>query len=236
MYKNKVTTYLLYALGEIFLVVIGILIALEVNNWNESRKLKERENLFLKEFIASIEKDLLTYEMQYGPRLSRKQMGIDSLTKYILGGKAINQKEFLNFYSAMKQGIKLAYDNGPYESLKSVSLESVTNETLRSQINMTFTALPLIQSFSHNLDDNTEKRIRELEYKVFIHEVVKNEQGTTNLNYATKVDDVLQNQDFLWIYDFEKNKLYEYISRLEQMKVLMLNLKKQIEIELTNNF
>lgn len=36
--QNKVTRYLVYALGEILLVVTGILIALQVNNWNESRK------------------------------------------------------------------------------------------------------------------------------------------------------------------------------------------------------
>ena len=38
MEQNKVRTYLLYAVGEILLVVIGILIALQVNNWNEARK------------------------------------------------------------------------------------------------------------------------------------------------------------------------------------------------------
>ena len=38
MEKNKFTTYLLYAIGEIFLVVIGILIAVSINNWNNDRK------------------------------------------------------------------------------------------------------------------------------------------------------------------------------------------------------
>jgi hypothetical protein len=33
--QNKVSKYLLHALGEIFLVVIGILIALQINNWND---------------------------------------------------------------------------------------------------------------------------------------------------------------------------------------------------------
>ncbi len=37
---NTVSRYLAYALGEILLVVIGILIALQVNNWNEDRKTK----------------------------------------------------------------------------------------------------------------------------------------------------------------------------------------------------
>ena len=38
--NNKVTAYLLYAIGEIVLVMIGILLALQVNNWNEKRKQK----------------------------------------------------------------------------------------------------------------------------------------------------------------------------------------------------
>ena len=36
--ENKISKYVLYAIGEIFLVVIGILIALQINNWNETRK------------------------------------------------------------------------------------------------------------------------------------------------------------------------------------------------------
>lgn len=40
MEKNKVTTYLLYAVGEIVLVVIGILIAVSINNSNQERKLQ----------------------------------------------------------------------------------------------------------------------------------------------------------------------------------------------------
>ena len=38
--ENKTSKYFKYAIGEIVLVVIGILIALQINNWNESRKLQ----------------------------------------------------------------------------------------------------------------------------------------------------------------------------------------------------
>ncbi|MBN3521004.1 hypothetical protein JYB62_13425 [Algoriphagus lutimaris] len=52
--QNRITRYLLYALGEIFLVVIGILIALQVNNWNEERNnFKKTEQL-----LIEIQKDL----------------------------------------------------------------------------------------------------------------------------------------------------------------------------------
>ncbi|MGK0309175.1 MAG: hypothetical protein ACI8RP_002143 [Urechidicola sp.] len=54
MEKNKTGKYLKYAIGEIILVVIGILIALQINNWNESRKQSTSE----KEFITSVKNDL----------------------------------------------------------------------------------------------------------------------------------------------------------------------------------
>lgn len=45
--ENKVSRYLLYALGEIALVMIGILLALQVNNWNELEKEKKEEQKLL---------------------------------------------------------------------------------------------------------------------------------------------------------------------------------------------
>ncbi|MEM9000636.1 MAG: DUF6090 family protein [Bacteroidota bacterium] len=47
--ENKFKKYLLYAVGEIILVVIGILIALQVNNWNNEKNDREKEALLLKQ-------------------------------------------------------------------------------------------------------------------------------------------------------------------------------------------
>ncbi|NKI30951.1 DUF6090 family protein [Croceivirga thetidis] len=55
--ENKFSKYLLYAVGEIILVVIGILIALQVNNWNEERKSIKKEELFLTEIRNSLVSD-----------------------------------------------------------------------------------------------------------------------------------------------------------------------------------
>ena len=47
---NKFSKYLMYAIGEIILVVIGILIALQINNWNQARK----DDRALKEYLVKI--------------------------------------------------------------------------------------------------------------------------------------------------------------------------------------
>jgi hypothetical protein len=54
MEKNKTGKYLKYALGEIVLVVIGILIALSINNWNENRKEINIENKILLEISKGL--------------------------------------------------------------------------------------------------------------------------------------------------------------------------------------
>tara|TARA_R110002072_G_C7964832_1_gene534227 strand:+ start:28 stop:774 length:747 start_codon:yes stop_codon:yes gene_type:complete len=59
MEQNKVRSYFLYAIGEIFLVVIGILIALQVNNWNENRIARQSEKELLTEVMEAIRSDSL---------------------------------------------------------------------------------------------------------------------------------------------------------------------------------
>jgi hypothetical protein len=53
--ENKFSKYLLYAIGEIVLVVIGILIALQVNNWNEDRKVAQASEAHLQKMIIELE-------------------------------------------------------------------------------------------------------------------------------------------------------------------------------------
>jgi hypothetical protein len=56
--ENKFSKYLLYAIGEIFLVVIGILIALSINNWNEGRKNKNKAAVYVTKIINDLQNDI----------------------------------------------------------------------------------------------------------------------------------------------------------------------------------
>jgi hypothetical protein len=72
--ENRFTKYFLYAVGEILLVVIGILIALQINNWNENQKLRQRQvdlmNALILDLNAKMEENIS--DLAIGKRLMVK--------------------------------------------------------------------------------------------------------------------------------------------------------------------
>ena len=92
MEKNKTGKYLKYAIGEIALVMIGILLALQVNNWNESRKLKIQELNLTKQLLEDARADSVFFESRITFQKKRdtlytnlinlhKQVSVDSILK-----------------------------------------------------------------------------------------------------------------------------------------------------------
>lgn len=57
--ENKIPAYLRYAIGIIVLVVIGILIALQINNWNEIRKFNSLKKVYLERLIDDLKQDTI---------------------------------------------------------------------------------------------------------------------------------------------------------------------------------
>jgi len=61
--KNNPSKYLKYAIGEIVLVVIGILIALQINNWNENRKIRKQESNYYCQLVNNLRSDLSNIDL-----------------------------------------------------------------------------------------------------------------------------------------------------------------------------
>ncbi len=80
--ENKFSKYLLYAVGEIVLVVIGILIALQINNWNEEGKLEKERITILENLRSDLTNDIENY--QYSTlRLEDRQKVADQVLALI---------------------------------------------------------------------------------------------------------------------------------------------------------
>ena len=235
MEKNKTGKYFKYAIGEIVLVVIGILIALQINNWNEKRKINHKETVILKELLTSINSDLKAYESFSDPRIERKKRGIDSLFTYVFDKKEIKDSLFIDFYTNMSQDIFVRFDNGPFEGLKSSGLDIISNDSLRSAINNAYTVkLPSYTHFSNSLYDESKPKISKLEYKFLNLIPILRKDGSKNLHFNLKEIDILNNQDFLWILDIEQKKYDEYTLQVKQIRTTLNQLKTDIAIELAN--
>ncbi|PWI29754.1 hypothetical protein DI383_08320 [Flavobacteriaceae bacterium LYZ1037] len=85
--ENKTRKYYKYAIGEITLVVIGILIALQINNWNENQKLKSRTQDYYVQLIDDLNNDIIS-------------------TQSIIKEFSNHQKEYNNYISSYdKKGL-----------------------------------------------------------------------------------------------------------------------------------
>ena len=79
MSENKTGQYLKYAIGEIVLVVIGILIALQVNTWNQNRISKNKESLLLRE----LNEEFKLNRTQLDTILIKHRMALEGCNKLI---------------------------------------------------------------------------------------------------------------------------------------------------------
>lgn len=130
--ENKFGKYLLYALGEIFLVVIGILIALQVNVWNEKRKLETQELKILNE----IKENLIVTQKNINDVIQYHQVSIISY-KLLLEHleKQLPYQDSLSLHFS-----KIGTFSSPfpttiaYESLKQKGIDIIKNDSLKHNI------------------------------------------------------------------------------------------------------
>lgn len=92
--ENRVTRYLAYALGEIVLVVIGILIALQINNYNDARKDRAKELGYL----ANIRTDVMANIAEMDRYLATRTEGIATANRILahFDGKPIDDLSAFN--------------------------------------------------------------------------------------------------------------------------------------------
>lgn len=135
--ENKFSNYLLYAIGEIILVVIGILLALQVNNWNVNRKNTAIVRVYLENLVRELEGQVGLYEKFYLDRFERKMDGLYLAKSYYEGNYAIEDTlDFLNAvsYGAVSTtGIERSYYN-IFESLKSTGDIGLIESELQNSI------------------------------------------------------------------------------------------------------
>ena len=134
--ENKTNKYLKYAIGEIILVVIGILIALQINNWNEQRKEQKNARTFAKNLADDLRQDIEMIEFRI-QQISERIIKVDSISEFFRF-KKISEVDNLDVIYQ----INYSYGYRPYTWFKSTieeiknsgGLKIIKNDSLRSSI------------------------------------------------------------------------------------------------------
>lgn len=129
--EGKTSKYLKYAIGEIFLVVIGILIALQINNWNENQKSKKDEQYVLTEVLKNLQEDATLVDEIIIHR-KKTQTAINNLQKYL--SSETDDSDSLQFHLVYLLTWERYFPiNNAYEILKSKGLQ-LSNDGLTTKI------------------------------------------------------------------------------------------------------
>jgi len=130
--ENKTGKYFKYAIGEIVLVVIGILIALQINNWNENRKERNKEINYLKNLKVDLENEILNSE-EFVAYHFRK---VQACSKLINEGTPTNIKEvqvYTDTYETVFDWKDFVPNNNTFkELLSSGNLSLIKNDSIKN--------------------------------------------------------------------------------------------------------
>lgn len=135
MTENKFNKYLLYAIGEIVLVVFGILIALSINNWNESRKQRQKEIVNLLELKKGLENDLITEFIPGINRYNYMEEASKKLSGFYTNTETIPIDSLSRYFRVSLSGEwNFIFNIATFENLKSTGIDLISNDSLRSKI------------------------------------------------------------------------------------------------------
>jgi hypothetical protein len=124
--------YFKYAIGEIILVVIGILIALQINNWNELKKENAFEQKVLSELLMDVKEDLGEMKMALDS-LQDHQNSIHIVINHLKENKVYNNSldnHFANSFSLWS----LSPNTTAFDMAKEEGMYMITNDSIRFNI------------------------------------------------------------------------------------------------------
>ena len=132
--KNKTGKYLKYAIGEILLVIIGILIAVSINGWNEDRKLKKAEQSILKDLKQEMTINLKALEFVIEENEKSFQAAIEMRALFTDRAAFDKMSDTLFYESIRKMNWNFTYDpqNGILNSIiSSGQINQLYNKELK---------------------------------------------------------------------------------------------------------
>lgn len=227
--NNKTGKYLKYAIGEILLVIIGILIAVSINGWNEDRKGKIEEQSILKDLKQEVAMNLEALELTTGEN-EKSFEAAKAMRALFRDREAYDKMPDSTFLSMVgKMNTNYTYDprNGILNSIiSSGQINQLSNKELK------YLLASLKDMTTDALEDS--KKIEEqrdpLWHSIFENARVYEDGKIIGLN-AKSFYDIGSFRTLTWklFHDVRKNGLEEEHELIETLKHIIELIDQEIE-------
>jgi len=228
--ENNFRKYLLYAIGEILLVVIGILLALQINNWNETSKNREKEVKILTNLKSDLESTVINLTKaseEYSILVKR----LETVINFIGLDLEIVPQNLIDTIRYTYVPLTDVIDGGLNALLNSDKLELITSDSLNLLITEYPSNIKRFKEQEQNMEDvllNMHRPV--LEKYVSLIDVLSNDDGFPNLKNrspASDFDGLIKDHDY-------QNALYNQRGHVgisdRRAKELILKTKKIIKL------
>lgn len=217
--ENKFSKYLIYAIGEIILVVIGILIALQINSWNQGVLDKEEAQILLKNLQADIKNDTLQLNKNIKATYLQVQ-NIDSIASILVNPKQENINRFIELQQNVHDFELFKSSQSSYdEAISSGKINLLKNDSLRKRI------ITYYRDINSDNNDQVMKKLRDERILPYINDNIYNTKEVGLILFGTKND--LPNLD---LQSLSKDKNYFGILVTSKGKLFQItNWKEYLE-------
>ena len=213
MEKNKTGRYLKYAIGEIVLVVIGILIALSINNWNEKQKDIAQEQLILMQLQREYKSNL----NQLDEKILMRNEGLEAcqiLLNYIDNPLSIDSNVFYKSF---------------WQIIRDPTFDPIENDIIGSEKLRLIQNQELVELLSNWSSEVFQVQELELEYQKFRSEIIVT--CTNRLGISRNINDALWKDGYTPTEALNKKNNYKFSIKPTKKELNLNKIISDVELE-----
>lgn len=229
--ESKFSKYLLYAIGEIILVVIGILIALQINNWNEQRKLKQEQKVVLEALLGDFKTNKTLIQEGAKRHKYHKDLGLTWINLMREDTVNVRKTSFLDslMYWGPEYKVIDFVDASLNNVINSEKLDLIKNTELKQNLIEYPLSITLYKDFEAVVREIVIERIRPRNERYISLANMLNDSNSFQSDYTGLLKDRQLSNDYV-----NRNwQLDELLKTLEILEMKTVTLIQLIEKELS---
>ena len=233
--ENKFGYYLIYGIGEVILIVIGILLALYLNNINSEQKSNLVEIKLLNELKANIKSSIKSFEITL--ESEQEYLEDNLLILDYLDNKKPYDDNLLKPFSTYFWTVSSNPISGGYTYLKSKGIDLITNDSLRKNLSVLFEREFLIitgenQVWANNLQQNISYPYHVNRFRrYFLHDSISGDiEVTKPFNYNDLINDDKFKSINAEIISNRKWNIKSLQGLIKKSQVIVYEIEEELEI------